>query len=247
MGRKWTKDDVLAYKIKFVQQDLKTFFGVTDLPPPDVANDALTAMDLSTVTDDWSYFMLYQMDTLTEDPNNIEPSTIDFVRELFNVLRYWSVAPKKRSVIIRQKLRYLASQGSPPQLDICVVDHTKAISLVVKVDGHLRGSDPEARLISGAIAAFHNDNLMRVKRFGTDPLTSMVMRGIVVDGTMPTFYQIPITAELVTAIESGEQPEHETIVGVYRPEVPRPEEGMKPLDNRSIIFSCYEALKQQFL
>jgi hypothetical protein len=124
------------------------------------------------------------------------------------------------------------------------MDHTNAVLLVVKVDSHLRGSDPESRLISGAIAAFHNDNIMRVKRFGTDPLTSKVITGIVVDGTMPTFYRIPITAELATAVESGEQPEHETIVGMYRPEVPAPEEGMKLLANRHIILACFEALKQ---
>jgi hypothetical protein len=129
-------------------------------------------------------------------------------------------------------------------VDVCIRDDTTAILLVVKVYSYLRRSNPEPRLISDAIAAFHNDNIMRVKRFGTDPLTSKVMPGIVMDGTMPTFYKIPITPELVTAVESGKRPEEETIVHAYRPEVPRPEEGMKPLDNRSIILSCFEAFRQ---
>ena len=84
---------------------------------------------------------------------------------------------------------------------------------------------------------------MRVKRLGTNPLTSKVMPGIVMDGTMPTFYKIPITLELVTAVESGECLEQETIVYAYRPEVPRPEEGMKPVDNLYIILSCSEAFR----
>ncbi|KAI0285415.1 hypothetical protein BGY98DRAFT_945822 [Russula aff. rugulosa BPL654] len=84
---------------------------------------------------------------------------------------------------------------------------------------------------------------MRVKRLGTNPLISKVMPGIVMDGTMPTFYKIPITPELVTAVESGECPEQETIVYAYRPEVPRPEEGMKPLDNRHIILPCFESFQ----
>ena len=84
---------------------------------------------------------------------------------------------------------------------------------------------------------------MRVKRLGTNPLTSKVMPGIVMDGAMPTFYKIPITPELVTAVESGECPEQETIAYAYRPEVPRPEEGMKPLDNRHIILSCFESFQ----
>jgi hypothetical protein len=74
------------------------------------------------------------------------------------------------------------------------------------------------------------------------------MPGIVMNGIMPTFYKIPITAELVTAVEPGkepgENPEQETVVYAYLPEVPRPEEGMRPLDNRYIILSCFEAFKQ---
>ena len=85
---------------------------------------------------------------------------------------------------------------------------------------------------------------MRVKRLGTNPVASKIMPGIVMDGTMPTFYKIPITDELVRAVESGEKPNLETVVHVYVPEVQRPEEGMKPLDNRVIILSCFEAFKQ---
>ena len=144
-------------------------------------------------------------DDVTGSLSNRKPATIDFVRELFNVLHYPSV-PQRRFLIARPKLDYLASQGSPPQVDVCIRDDTTTILLVVKVYSYLRRSDPEPRLISDAIAAFHNDNIMRVKRFGTDPLTSKVMPGIVMDGTMPTFYKIPITPELVTVVESGKRP-----------------------------------------
>jgi len=242
MGRKWTQDDFLAYKIKVIYQDLTTFFGVTDLPPPDVASDALTAQEAASGNDRWTYAMLRQMKRVT-DPDNRGPATIDFVRDLFTVINYPD-ALKERFIMLRPKLRFMASQGRPPEVDICVTDESTAILLVVKVDRHSRGFDPEPRLISDAIAAFHNDNIMRVKHLGTNPLTSKVMPGIVMDGTMPTFYKIPITPELVTAVEAGEQPEQETIVHAYLPEVPRPEEGMKPLDNRFIILSCFEAFRQ---
>jgi len=185
--------------------------------------------------------MLLHMDNMT-DPDDREYGNIDFVAQLFNVVRYLNVK-QNRFFMFKPKLRYLASQGRPPQVGVCIRDDTKAILLVVKVDRHLRGSDPELQLISDAIAAFHNDDIMRVKRLGTNPLTSKIMPGIVMDGTMPTFYKIPITPELVTAVESGECPEQETIVYAYRPEVPRPEEGMKPLDNRHIILSCFESFQ----
>ena len=142
------------------------------------------------------------------------------------------------------KLQYLASQGRHPQLDICIMHDFTAVLLVVKVDRQSRGFDPEPRLISDTIAAFHNDNMVRVKRLGTNPLISKVMPGIVMNGTMPTFYKIPVTPELIRAVVSGERPEEETVVHAYRPEVPSPEEGMKPLDNRYIILSCFEAFRQ---
>ena len=57
-----------------------------------------------------------------------------------------------------------------------------------------------------------NDNVKRVKHFGIDPLASKVMSGIVMNGFMPTFYRILVAPELVSAVESGERPEQDTVV-----------------------------------
>ena len=247
MGRKWTQDDVLAYNIKVVYQDLTTFFGVTYLPPPDVADEAITAQDYAAAANDlWTCTMLDYMEHIS-DPDRVplssrEYETIDFIMPLFKVIRYVDVI-NKRFLMSRRDLRNLGSQGRPPVLDVCLGprDDSGPIILVVKVHRHTRGFDPEPRLISDTIAAFHNDNMRRV---GTNPLASKVMPGIVMDGSMPTFYKIPVTPELVRAVESGERPEQETVVYAHLPQVPRPEEGMKPLDNRYIILSCFEAFKQ---
>ena len=244
MGRKWTQDDFLAYNIKVVYQDLQTFFGIKDLPSPDVESEALTAQDFRTATARWTSSMLFHIDRVAKpDETGRKSSTIDFVKAVFNVLNYPD-ALQRRFLLAWLKLDYLASQGRRPQVDVCISDDTGAILLLAKVDMHLRGFDPEPRLISDAIAAFHNNNNLRAKFFGTDPITSKVMPGIVVDETMPTFYKIPITPELVAAVESGKRPEEETIVHAYCPEVPRPEEGIRPLDNRFIILSCFEAFRR---
>src|SRR6266567_1874964 len=110
MGRKWTQDDVLAYNIN-VYQDLQTFFGVTHLPPPNIETCAFTAQDFATGKEPGTSNMLRYIDRITRtDPDNIEPSAIGLVRELFEVLHYPNVA-QKREVYMNQKLRYLASQG----------------------------------------------------------------------------------------------------------------------------------------
>jgi hypothetical protein len=66
-------------------------------------------------------------------------------------------------------------------------------------------------------------------------------------GTLPTFFKIPVTQQLVTAIGRGEPPAHMTAVAFHPPSLARPklclDEGMKPLDNRQQIMSCYEAFK----
>ena len=141
MGRKWTQDDFLAYNIKVVYQDLQTFFDIKDLPPPDVESEALTAQDFHTATTRWTSSMLFRIDPVT-DPDNRKSATIDFVKALFNVLNYPDVL-QRRNLLAWLKLDYLASQGRRPQVDVCISDDTFAILLLVKVDRHLRGFDPE--------------------------------------------------------------------------------------------------------
>lgn len=67
-------------------------------------------------------------------------------------------------------------------------------------------------------------------------------------GTIPTFFKIPVTTELVTAIHDGEYAVTPTNVQYHIPETPRPDqrwtEGMGPLDNREHLLKCYEAFKE---
>ena len=73
------------------------------------------------------------------------------------------------------------------------------------------------------------------------------MPGIIMVGTSPTFFKIPITQTLATHIRHGTYPPEETRVTFCYPPVARParrrSEGMRPLDNRRDILRCYEAFK----
>ena len=128
------------------------------------------------------------------------------------------------------------------------MDASDILLLVQEDKRHLDGSDPAPQLIAEAIAAFYNNNETRVKILASHALESKVMPGITMKGTMPIFYKIPVSTELVHAVQYGEYPAHETVVYAHVPPVSRPtrrySEGMKPLDNRRIILSCYEAFKQ---
>ena len=76
---------------------------------------------------------------------------------------------------------------------------------------------------------------------------SQIIPGIVMSGTLPIFFKIPVTQRLETAIGCGETPAHMTTVAFHAPSFARPKlcwyEGMKPLDNRQTIMRCYEAFK----
>ncbi len=73
------------------------------------------------------------------------------------------------------------------------------------------------------------------------------MPGITMVGTAPTFYKIPVTKDLLQHVAQGTYPPDPTHVTFCQPPVPRParrySEGMKPLDNRQQILSCYEAFR----
>ena len=66
-------------------------------------------------------------------------------------------------------------------------------------------------------------------------------------GTAPTFYSINVTEKLLDCISEGTYPSEETMVLKYIPPVPKPELylplGIRPLENRRIIFQCFEAFK----
>jgi hypothetical protein len=68
------------------------------------------------------------------------------------------------------------------------------------------------------------------------------MPGIVMAGTSPSFFKIPITQTLLTHIAHGTCPQEETQVTFY-PALPDHSGGMKPLDNRLEILRCFEAFK----
>ncbi|KAF8520569.1 hypothetical protein JB92DRAFT_2895097 [Gautieria morchelliformis] len=87
------------------------------------------------------------------------------------------------------------------------------------------------QLIAEAISTFQHNNRMR-RGAKLDPPKEMVFPGIVMHGTAPIFYLIPVTEELSEAVILGRAPTFKTV------------EGMMPLDNRVIIVQCYEAFER---
>ena len=107
MGRKWTQDDILAYKIKVVHQDLRTFFAVTDLPPPNVEDDVLTSTDDTTAKHRSIISMLFLLDMKCTVNDDRESNAINLFRVLFEVVRYLDVM--QRDVLCWLRLHHLVA------------------------------------------------------------------------------------------------------------------------------------------
>jgi hypothetical protein len=67
-------------------------------------------------------------------------------------------------------------------------------------------------------------------------------------GTTLIFYKVSVTAALVECIKTAQYPAQVTNVHKLVPPIQRPlglqDEGMRPLDNRAVMLSCFEAFRQ---
>ncbi|KAG1724297.1 uncharacterized protein EDB91DRAFT_143068 [Suillus paluster] len=245
-GNDWTSNELLAYNITVDYQDAATFFEIENLPQPTANPDILTASGPNDAVDDSVYELLRTMD-LAMSPAPAEESAVDD----YAVLLLRALGYTKRGRVLRTRKDIplvICAENRHVKTDVCIIDDNQILLLVQEDKRHLDSSDAEPQLIAEAIAAFAANNLTRQRTFGQRPIYSKVMAGIVMNGTAPTFYKIEITAALVTAVAGGVYPEARTTVYAHIPNIPRPNrrwsEGMRPLDNRAIIISCYEAFKK---
>ncbi|CAA7262426.1 unnamed protein product [Cyclocybe aegerita] len=246
----WTDADLEACNIKLTfPWDAQTFFGETALPAPSVGPEFLTALTADDALTDSAYTLLAQLDlAMMPTPPLSEPeeysddsAIVDFAVALFHSLGY---IHRPRAIRTRKALRLLVSgEWKYARPDVCIVDRdTNDVVLAVKEDR--REVNSHAQLIAQAIAAFQNNNARR--RAGA----RFVNPGILLHGTSPTFFKIPITLALSRCVELGQHPPTSapTIVTAHVPDVPRPHrrfsEGMKPLDSRRVILECYDAFKK---
>ncbi|KAK0234600.1 hypothetical protein EDD85DRAFT_88307 [Armillaria nabsnona] len=127
--------------------------------------------------------------------------------------------------------------------DVCVKTLT---DFLILVQDEVYSSDPEAQLITEAIAAFYQNILGRTSSRRSS-LASKVFLGITMIGAVPFFYRIPVTAELVRCIETAAYPSQATIAQRFIPPVPDQalymEDGLVSFENQRIVMQRFEAFK----
>jgi len=244
-GDDWTANELNAYNITVVHQDAATFFERPVMPQPNIVPEALTALDPNHVDNDDAYELLSHMDFAMSPAPAEESAVDDFAVLLLQALGY---TRRGRHYRTRKDIPFvICGEQKHAKTDVCIIEDHGILLLVQEDKRHMANDHPGAQLIAEAIAAFAANNEIRRKVLRQPPLPSKIMLGITMRGTMPTFYKISVTTELVVSVGGGAYPNTPTTVYAHVPSLPRPHrrwsEGMKPLDNREIILSCYEAFK----
>ena len=248
-GSDWTRNDLAAYNISLVSRSAAAFFGQDPLPVPNNHPQLLTHPTTDGITDRDAYRVLEYMDLAMTLVPNEESAVDDFAMHLLLALGYAEMN-SGRSVRTRKDIPlYICGEWRHAKTDVCVIDRNlNSIILLVQEDKrYMDFGDPIPQLVAEAIAAFQHKNHTR-QQSGLPPLDGKVMPGVTMIGTSPSFFKVRVSTELVSAIELGQYPATPTIVEMHVPVIPRPacrlSEGMRPLDNRSVILACFEAFKQ---
>ncbi|KAG7085783.1 hypothetical protein E1B28_003324 [Marasmius oreades] len=126
--------------------------------------------------------------------------------------------------------------------DIWPLDgNNEYILLVISVAGLPKIQSPSS--LQGAIAAFY-ENKRRRSLLGFLAVQAKTFVGITIFSTVPTFYKIPITSDLLRSIMTGQSPPSATRCYKLVASFPNTYQyGKRPLENGRVALQCFEALK----
>ncbi|KAF8581583.1 hypothetical protein K439DRAFT_216445 [Ramaria rubella] len=246
-GSDWTVNELDAYNITIVAQNSATFFGNDVLPLPAHHRDLIEKLTADEMENEDSYQVVRYMDLAMDLVPGEESAVDDFAMQLLRMMGYAGRAVRRDLRSRKDIPLFMCGEWVHAKTDICVVDGNEILLLVQEDKRHKEPRDPQPQLIAEAIAAVQSNNRVR-KDLGLEALDFKEMAGIVMIGTSPTFFKIPVTRELLLAVQRGHYPATPTVVPMHQPQLPRPlrrlSEGMRPLDNRRAVIACLEAFKQ---
>ncbi|KAH9170256.1 hypothetical protein EDB89DRAFT_2190999 [Lactarius sanguifluus] len=242
-SKDWIKYDLDAFNIQIQLEDKATFFGDPNLPLPVIDEEILTTLKGKDMLSDHNAELIHLLDQAKRHLG-VGSAVDDFTVELLKQLGYVKrnrVAHTHMDVPLR-----ICEETKHAKTLICLVDHlTNDISLLIEEDKLHSPLETLPQLIAEAIAAFDFNNRLQVYLRREAAIESKAC--IIQTGTMPTFYKIPVTTDLLDNVWFGTYPSKPTIVSVHIPDLPSPfhryEKGMEPLDNRQAVLCCYEAFK----
>ena len=241
----WNQYELDRFRINITTQNKQEFFGSTDLPTPVAPSLVafMTVEDREDTVDGETRKLLHYLN-LVLDPQVGQEAVVDnFAAKLLEKLGY---GDGDRIIFIRRALPIVVSGVLYTTLaNVCVMDANNQILLILQNELVPSLKDPEPQIVAKAIAAYKENNKVRVNSLNLPPLSAITFPAISMIGTKLIFYKITITNHLSGFVPHGEVPGAETRLLRYIPELPkRHDPGMRLLENRAEILACLQAFKQ---
>jgi hypothetical protein len=244
----WGDYELMAYNITVIAQSPEIFFRGNSAQSLDDIDPSLinSTVYVEDVADDTFQYLTY----LDLAINGGRESFIDdFARETLRILGF----EERGLALTMHHTISLTNSGvdnhtTSAQPDVCLVARLgrPMILLILQEDKSIfRPSQPGAQVIAGAIAAYQSNNLKR-SEIRLPKLHAMTIPCITMNGTRPTFYLVPVTRALSTAVATGQYPEAQTkvvkCVTTLGPDHPLTE-GMEEPEYRRVAFQHFMAFK----
>ncbi|KXN86848.1 hypothetical protein AN958_09584, partial [Leucoagaricus sp. SymC.cos] len=244
-GKKWGNNELEAFNITIEDAPIPAFFETQNLPPSRFADSAIWNNEREPPKDTGISELesgLYFYMKFAEEEAGLETGAFTWF-----LLRLFGFTSKYRRVRQRPSMHFMMSgKRVNASADVTLVGIEDFLLVVQKDKLHQSSENPEAQLIAATIAAFY-ENRERLRCVGRPAPTQQVLFGITMAGTAPIFYRVLVTEKLLRALEHGPYPEEETVVLRFVPPVPTMNSyltsGMRPLENRRIVFRCFERLE----
>ncbi|KAF9506226.1 hypothetical protein BS47DRAFT_1399672 [Hydnum rufescens UP504] len=207
------------------QVDPDTFFGVPELLQPLADQEPLSNIAASAMQQDPPHAELIAYLDFAVIPEKGETPVDDFV---VSSSSFWIVFVKSTR---GRTFRFLFAAKTGTQTDVCIIDRSQNdILLLVQEDNRLELMRDGERLGS----------LWRRRQ-----VVSRVIPGIVMVGTSPAFFKIPVTQTLSIHIRHGTYPEEGTSVTYCYPPASCPIRGHRRTERANPMSSMWHANAQQ--
>ncbi|KAI9229344.1 MAG: hypothetical protein DHS80DRAFT_14113 [Piptocephalis tieghemiana] len=245
-GSEWTDNELEAYNIRLVNKsDIDEFFqtqfdslDLTELP-----RGILTCEGVRLDVDLATYKFMRFLDLAMRPEEGQESAVDDFAAELLRIMQYETVG---RVVCMRKDIRLLmCGHRTHAKTDVCIIDTNDVLLLIQEDKSRFSTSNAIPQLVAEAIAAFQHNNFKRVYNDQLDPLNTFTFPCIIMVGSSPVFFKIPVSASLSKAVQHGTYPSEPTIIERFDPlfGLRRRSSGMEPIDNRTRVLKCFKAFK----
>jgi hypothetical protein len=223
----WTLNERLAYHIRVQAVPPEVFF-----PSDPLANPSLDHLDQALLTsppgasgpelsDSTVRYLGYL--SLAATSHESLSFIADFGRETLALLSFSLRTRLILSTHYTIPLTICGSSTTTARTAVCLLHRPATLVLLVVVTHRESESesesnttivtDPHAQAVAAAIAAYQFNARTR-ENLGLEPLERMVIPCINMAGTQPTFYLVPVTAHLSTAVATGQYPARETVVSM---------------------------------